>query len=155
MENKKLRRSSTWSSVQTTISSECFGAAKNLYFSCIYSSLVYCTCTQGGILQCTQRGRLLVKYHEKIVLHIFDRFVPENVCIFKHMKIIKLLDLHEFSVSIYMHKVLKLHTSDTLRDYLELELPQHDYSTRNRSNFVNPFPRVENIRCNYKFEMQQ
>ena len=128
------------------------GAAKNFYFSCIYSSLVYCICIWGGILQCTQRGRLLVKYHEKIVLHIFNRFVPENVCIFKHMKILKLLDLHKFSVSIYMYRMLKLNACDTLRDCLELELPQHDYSTRNRNNFVNPFPRVENIRCNYKFQ---
>ena len=88
------------------------GAAKNLYFSFIYFSLVYCICIWGGILQCTQRGRLLVKYHEKIVLHIFNRSIPEIICIIKIYKYIILLDLHKFSVSIYTHKMLKIHTCD-------------------------------------------
>ena len=48
--------------------------------------------------------------------------------------------------------MLKLNACDTLRDCLEWEWPQHDYSTRNRNNFVNPFLRVENIGCNYKFQ---
>ena len=44
--------------------------------------------------------------------------------------------------------MLKLHACDTLRDCPELEIPQHDHSTRNRNNFVNSFPHVDNFRCN-------
>ena len=42
-------------------------AAKNLYYSCVFSAVKYCICVWGGVLQCTTRGAPLVRLHDRII----------------------------------------------------------------------------------------
>ena len=50
-----------------------------------------------------------------------------------------------------MFKIVKLGLYTMLRDYLDISEYTHEHSTRNRTNFIPPFPRVDNVRLNYKY----
>ena len=127
-------------------------AAKNFYYSCVYSAVTYCICIWGGILQCTQRGTCVINLHEKCVKNIFGKFVPDNLCPFKFVKILKLKDIHRFCASIHMYKIINLNSCPSLQNNITLREPEHNHFTRNRNNLVTPFPRVDNVKINYKYQ---
>ena len=127
-------------------------SAKNVYYSCIYSILIYCISVWGGILQCTQRGKRLIKLHERSVKNLFSLFYPRAPCIFKEMNILKLKDIHSLYIGIYMFKVVKLNQVPTLQLNLDLTYPNHGYETRNRNDPLCPFPRVTSIRLSFKYQ---
>ena len=127
-------------------------SAKNVYFSCIYSILTYCICVYGGVLQCTSRGDRLINLHKRSVKNLFGRFGNRNVCIFKNMGILKLVDIHKFYVAIYMYKVLKMNLCPTLQMNLDINTPSHHYETRHRNDLILPFPRVIALRINFKYQ---
>ena len=127
-------------------------SAKNVYFSCIYSILIYCICVWGGVLKCSQRGSRLIRLHERSVKNLFSPFHPRATCIFKEMKILKLTDIHSLYIGIYMFKVLKLNEVPTLQVNLDLKYPVHDYETRNRDNPLRPCPHVLSIKLGFKYQ---
>ena len=51
-----------------------------------------------------------------------------------------------------MYRIVKLNECPTLMDCLALSYPDHQHSTRNRDKFVLPFPRIENLRSNFKYQ---
>ena len=128
-------------------------SAKNVYFSCIYSILTYCICIWGGTLSCSHRADRLMRLQVRCVKNLFYRFCPPNVCIFKHMNILKLNDLHSFYAGIYMYKIIKLNQCPTVQMNLNLIFSEHGYNTRNVNNPRTPFPRVNAVRMNYNFQL--
>ena len=52
------------------------------------------------------------------------------------------------SVSIAMFRIVNLESS-TVLDPANLDIPIHDYNTRNRLDFITPFPRVDATRLNF------
>ena len=130
-----------------------FKSAKNLYYSCVYSIVTYCICVYGGVLQCSTRGDKLEKLHERIVLNLFYRFFPNSKNIFKDAKILKIKDLHELHCLCYMYRAIYKNSVPTLQNNLDLKTPNHPHLTRSRNKFILPFPRVENIRINYQYQM--
>ena len=129
----------------------CFNSAKSFYYSCVYSILTYCICVWGGILQCTSRGDRLKSLHKKILKNLFCLDDREG-CVFKKFGILKLTDIHRLYVCMYMYKVIKLNMCPTLQFNLDLSYPAHAYSTRCSNDLVLPFPRVEAIRLNFKYQ---
>jgi len=123
-----------------------------MYYSCIYSIISYCIIIWGGILQSTRKGLELENIHTKIIENLFAHHINLNECLFKTIKLLKLKDIHILCVGLYMYKIVKLNECPTLQANLDLTQPEHQYNTRSRSNFKLPFPRVENIRVNYKYQ---
>ena len=127
-------------------------AARNVYYSCVYSSLMYCIGVFGGVLQCTQRGNRLKSLQDRVVKNLFSAFIGPNLDIYKTMKILKISDCHKLAIGIYMYKVVRLNECPTLQSNLDLSYPSHHYGTRNRNNLILPFPRVESLRINFKYQ---
>ena len=127
-------------------------SAKNVYYSCIYSILIYCICVWGGVLSCTHKANRLIRLHSRCIKNLFSKFCPPNVCIFKYMKLLKLRDLHHFYVGIYMYKVIKLNQCPTVQINLNLNFPEHNYDTRSGDNPSLPFPRIDTVKMNYNFQ---
>ena len=127
-------------------------SAKNVYYSCIYSIVIYCICVWGGVLKCSQRGSRLIRLHERCAKNLFSPFHPRVTCIFKEMKILKLADIHSLYIGIYMFKVIKLNQVPTLQVNLDLEYPNHNYETRNRDDPRCPYPRVLPIKLSFKYQ---
>ena len=126
--------------------------AKNLYYSCLYSAVSYGISVWGGILQCTQRGSRLERLYDKAVLNIFSRFYPQTRNIHRDARILKLADIHRFSMAIYMFKSIRLNMYPSLESNLSLRYPDHAHNTRFRYEPVLPFPRVTTLRINYKYQ---
>ena len=127
-------------------------SAKNIYYACIYSKLTYCICVYGGIFQCTQRGKRLINLQERAVKNLFSPFCNKNICIFKQTNLLKLKDIHVLYMGIYMYKILNQNLCPTLQSNLDLIYPNHNHDTRGRENLVLPFPRVETLRINFKYQ---
>ena len=125
-------------------------AAKNYYYSCVYSTLTYCISVYGGALQ-SHRGSMLINTHNRIVNTLFRRFKPDS-CPLKAQKLLKLVDIYHLYAGIHMYKILKLNINETVGDTIELETATHPYETRNRDLLQLPFPRVNGIRINYKYK---
>ena len=111
----------------------------------------YCITVWRGVLHFTARGEDLQKLHVSIVRNLFCEFSDPNDCLFRSNSILKLADVYRYCVSVYMYKMLKLDSCPTLLTDLDLRINNHDHNTRNRNNFVPPFPRVDNIRLNFKY----
>ena len=126
--------------------------AKNMYYACVYSVLVYCICVWGGLLTSTHKADRLSHLHSKTVTNLFSKFFSNTNCIFKNMNILKLIDIHNLYAGIYMYKVLKLNQCPTVQANLNLSYPSHTYGTRHRNDLVLPFPNVNAIRINYVYQ---
>ena len=68
------------------------------------------------------------------------------------MKILKLVDIHKLYVAIYMFKILRMDLCPTLLSSLDINTASHMYSTRHRDDLILPFPRVETLRINFKYQ---
>ena len=56
------------------------------------------------------------------------------------------------SLSIHMYKILELDLNPSLKNSLDLSVPDLHYQTRNRLDFDMPFIRVEIMRMSYKHQ---
>ena len=128
-------------------------SAKALYYSCVFSLITYCITVWGGVLGCGSRGNELQKLHNRIIKNLFHHHSNStNQCLFKEKKILKLKDLHTYFAAIYMFKVVKMNVCPSLQSDLDLQIIEHSYSTRGSGTYVVPFPRVECIKINYKYQ---
>jgi len=127
-------------------------AARNIYYSCIFSCVKYCICIWGGKLQLTQIANNVVRLHLKIIRNLFSKFANEGGCLFTKFKISKLEDTHLFYVSLYMFRILKINEFPTLQSDLNLKYRDHSHSYRYRNNLVVPFPAVNTVKINYKYQ---
>ena len=127
-------------------------SAKNIYYSCVYSTIKYCIGVYGGILHCNQTGNRLKSLQKRIVKNLFGVFEQNDVDLFKKFEILKIDDVHKLTIAIYMFRIVVLNECPTLMDCLELAYPDHQHSTRNRDKFVLPFPRIESLRTNFKYQ---
>ena len=127
-------------------------AAKNLYYSCIFSVITYCIGIWGGVSQCTSRCDDIDRIHRRIVKNLFCSFYPNADCIFKVTKILKIADIYRMNAASYMYSVLKHGKYPTLRSTLDVSYPNHEYSTRGRNDLILPFPRIEAVRMNFKYQ---
>ena len=127
--------------------------AQTMYYACIFSLVTYCITVWGAALSCTSKGRDLQKVQHRIVRNLFHHHTDdESSCLFKAFNILKLKDLHTFYVNVYMFKVIKMNIYPNLQCDLDLRIRDHCYGTRGNGVYAVPFPRVENIRINYKYE---
>ena len=127
-------------------------SAKNFYYSCVYSIVTYCLVAWGGAIECTAIGRKVEKLHAKIVNLLFKRFSPRDACVFKINNLLKLGDVYKFYASIQMFKVVQLQTSNVI-NVDSLSTPNHEYNTRNRLDFIPPFPRVCATQINFQYQL--
>ena len=128
-------------------------AAKNLYYGCIYSVIRYCIVVWGGVLQCSQRGRSLQSLQKKIVHNLFWKFHERSTCLFKSMKILKIADVHTFYAALCMYKIVKLNSCPMIDNYIELNHYSPSYETWNRNRLILPFPRVNAIKINFTYQL--
>jgi len=129
-----------------------FHSAKNLYYSCIYSILSYCIVVWGGVFTCTQKGIALQRLQNKIVKNLFSVHFHNSGCMYKQVRLLKLVDIYRFYISMYMYKIVRDNKYQTLKTNLNLQLPSHFHNTRQKNDLILPFPRVENIRLSFKYQ---
>ena len=118
----------------------------------IYSLMVYGITVWGGVLQCTAAAGTLISLQRRIVNSLFGRYHVGSGCKFKAMSLLKINDLHRFYAAIYMFKIMKLSQCPTVKEGLNLRVPEHSYETRHRSLLIPPFPRVIPVRLGYEFQ---
>ena len=106
----------------------------------------------AGLGACTSRCSRINSLHKRIVKNLFQNFVSDEGDIFKAAKILKLEEIYKLNVSVTMYKVMKLGEVDSIGESLDIQYPMHQYETRSRNLLVLPFPRVETIRLNYKYQ---
>ena len=123
--------------------------AKTFYYSCVYSAVTYCISVWGGALS-SCRGAKLVSLHDRIIKVLFKKYNNE-MCPYKVLGILKLRDIHELYVGLHMYKVVNGFSGD-VGGTLDLQRAAHVYSTRNRDQYITPFPRVNAIRTSYKYQ---
>ena len=101
----------------------------------------------------TQRCRQLQATHARVVAKLFGRYQPgDRGCPFKHMNLLKLVDIYKLRVGVYMYRMIELGEYQQLKASLNLHTAQHDHDTRGHSNLVPPFPRVEIIRMSFLYQ---
>ena len=127
-------------------------AAKNYYFSCIYSSLIYCISVYGGAIHLSYRGRLLVDAHVKLVCTLFGKFFPAGTNIFKELGILNLHDIHNLYASLHMFKIVTLNENDDVKNIINIEQSNHRYPTSSVGQLRVPFPRVDSIKFNFEYQ---
>ena len=128
-------------------------AAKNMYYACVYPLVSYCITVWGGVFCCTSKGNELQKLQSRIVRNLFQHHNEvANCCLFKANRILKLKDVYILYSCIYMFKVIKLNICPSLQSTLDLQIRDHCYGTRGNGLYVVPFPRVESVRVNYKYQ---
>lgn len=125
--------------------------AKNLYFACVHSTLIYCLVVWGGTCISTHRCDRTLRLQKRIVKNLFSRYFPASECLFKSTNILKLSDLYRLLVSVYMYKMLNRNMFTNLKSSLQLTERSHGYDTRFNSAYLTPFVRVETTRLNYKY----
>jgi hypothetical protein len=128
-------------------------SAKNLYYSFTYSAISYCICVYGGLFLCSERGNKIKKLQKRIILNLFCPHY-RNLSfseILQREELLKVEDIYKLQVGCYMYKILYLNDYQFLKDYICPAYPDHGYNTR-INDFILPFPRVENIRINFKYQ---
>ena len=128
-------------------------AAKNMYYSCVYSVLTYALGVWGGVGMCTGRCSRLNSLHKRVVKNLFKKFYPDDEsCLFKQMSLLKLKDIYRLRVCVYVYRVIKLNQFPSLQGALDLREQSHSYATRVTEQFVVSFPRVEAVRMSFKYQ---
>ena len=101
-------------------------AAKNFYYSCVYSSLTYCISAATDDI---------MRLHRRIVKTIFGKFYSGANCFFfKAVKLLKLPDINKLYVAKYMFQFEIMDSCGTVGDTLERIAPRHRYPTRARGS---------------------
>ena len=125
-------------------------AAKNKYYACLYSFINYCVTVWGGVLHCTAKAAHLQNYHNRIVMNLFSKRRTDLYCSIIKMNILIILLYYIF---VYMFKVTKMNISPSLQSDLNLQIiREHPHNTIGNGLCAVPFPRIENIRLNYKYQ---
>lgn len=128
--------------------------ARTLYYSMTYSIIKYCLTIYGGLLVGSSRGRGLERLHKRIIVRLFSPHFrnlsyDQMLC---RLRILKLPDLYLFTVGIVMYKFIMGNEYVFLNGCLDPGTGVHQYETRNRNLFRLPFPRVEAVRLNLKYQ---
>ena len=67
-------------------------------------------------------------------------------------KKIKIDQIYQLDVGSYMYSILKQRKYPMLRPCLCISYPSHKYLARRNNEMLLPFPRVEAIRMNFKYQ---
>jgi hypothetical protein len=135
--------------------SKCFNlnAAKNFFYSHVYSSISYGIVIWGGWLGLSKYKSVSNKYI-KIISNIFWRFsIPYhcNYCILKKHKILKLIDVYKLNILTIMYHAYNL-PSHKFNKYIDKQTNNNYYNIRNAQEFVLPYFRINQVQ--YSFEYQ-
>jgi hypothetical protein len=129
-------------------------SAKSFYYAFFYSTISYCIVVWGGVLACSQRGSNLERIQKRLINNLFGKFFRDQSFenIIKQIEILKLVDIFKFRVGCIMYKMLNEQKFPALLAFIDPHTANHIHNTRNVNRFVLPFPRVENIRLNFKYQ---
>jgi hypothetical protein len=128
-------------------------AAKNFFYSHIYSSISYGIVIWGGWLGLLKYKSISNKYI-KLISNIFWRFsIPYhcNYCILKKNKILKLTDVYKLNVLSLMYQAYYL-PSHKFNDYVYKQRNNNVYSIRNAHEFVLSHFRINQVQYNFAYQ---
>ena len=129
-------------------------AAKNYYYSFIYSTLTYGIAVWGGSLLSTQYQNKLTSIHNKIVKTLFAKHTNtyDVDSIHKDIKILKPTDIYKYHICLLLHGIIKHKKIPDIYDNLIDLCFRHSYQTRSAGhNLMIPFPHSHIIKCNFLF----
>jgi hypothetical protein len=131
-------------------------AARNYYFSFIYSSILYGITVWGGILQCTCRGHRLQSLQNRILKNLFGRFYEYDSIgeLYLKTRLLTISKLHIYRCSLFMYKIVNTGWQQRLL-HGHLNMGQHTHFTRHVDDYLLPLPTVNNIRINYVYQFLQ
>ena len=125
-------------------------SAKKIYYAFVQSILTYCICVWGGVCQVFLWAECLEKIQKRILRNLFHG--TRHECIFKSKEILKFKDLYKLSMAIRMHDIL-YGRQPSLAEFIPLDTRNHPQNTRNRNQFIGPFPRVNTIQCSFMYQI--
>ena len=108
-----------------------FSCLRMLYYSLIYPYLLYCINIWGGAYA-SHLNPLIILQKRAIRVICNAPYLGHSTPLFYATKILKLVDIYKYNLSIYMfdhHQNPEFHRN-------------HSYSTRNRTNLIPPFERL-------------
>ena len=129
-------------------------SAKSFYFAFIFSTISYCILVWGGIFNCSVRGDSVLGLQRRIILNLFSKYFPQYSygMILQELQILKANDMYKLKVGCFMYRLINNDISPSLSNYLNLHSASHGINTRHRNDLIVPFPSVENIRLNFKYQ---
>ena len=65
----------------------------------------------------------------------------------------KIMKFFKLKAALYMYNILRHKKYHTLRSSLYMSCPSHNYHTWNNNDLLLPYPRVETIRMNFRYQM--
>ena len=129
-------------------------SAKSFYYAFFYSSVTYCISVWGGMLLTTSTGLKLSKLQKRIVVNLFSKFSPmlHYNALLKQFELLKIEDVYRLKAACIMFNLINVNDNHFLENHLNLVQASHSYPTRNSHLYIEPFPRVECIRLNFKYQ---
>ena len=129
--------------------------ATSFYYAYFYSTVSYCIVAWAGILLCTSKADRLNSLQKRTVMNLFSRYdqaLNYNEILVKY-RILKICDIYKLKLLCTMYKILNMnYCSGIFRDIIP-DFPQHGHATRNLNNFPLPFPRTEQIRQSFMYQI--
>ena len=125
-------------------------SAKKIYYAFVQSILIYCVSVWGGVSQVFRWAECLEKIQKRILRNLFHS--TQNECIFKTKEILKFKDLYKVCMAVCMHDIL-YGRLPSLSEFVQLETRGHPQNTRNRNLLITPFPRVDTVRCSFRYQI--
>ena len=124
-----------------------------MYNSCVHLVLSYCTGVWVGVSQCTSRCDDQSRINRKLVRNMFPKIFINSCCIFREARILKIYDINKLMAASYMYNILKHNKNATLRSSFYVSYPSHNCHAGNRNDILLPYPRVEAIRTNFRYQI--
>lgn len=130
-----------------------FKTALSIYYSFVYSIVCYGIAVWGGTLLRPQMTRLQ-RCQNKIVKNLFKKFFPERHTddVYKACGILTINNIYKLHLALSMFKILNQTDMPHFLNHILALLRDHRYPTRNSSNLVTPFPRVDAIKFNFLYQ---
>ena len=129
-------------------------SARSFYFAFFHASITYCIAIWGGMLLVTSAGKKLLNLQKRIIINLFSKFSPglSYEALLKKYNLLKIEDVYRVKVACLMYSVLDDNEQHFLTNHLRLCRATHSYPTSSRDLYIEPFPRVDCIRINYKYQ---
>ena len=129
--------------------------ARNFYYSMVHSIVNYGLLVWGGTLTEGCSAKKLCRKFDKITYNLFsvanETFLNINE-IYKRECFLKLKDIYKVRSCVAIYRLLYDNYAPFLLNDLLPLVRMHSHNTRNRDNFLLPFPQVRSVKLNFLYQ---
>ena len=124
------------------------------YYSFVYSAISYGICCWGGVfnvLACSRAQNL----QDRILRNLFGQFYRgcNTNELYTKLHILKCKDIYQFNLMTLFYKLIHRFYSADIESIFEPILNEHSHNTRRYQEYIVPFPRINTIKLNFKYQV--